>query len=59
LYDAIEDYSIEIPAYWLFDDEIPCDSHEMFSETSRVSLQEVTLSYSYQWGIEDPQRRHS
>jgi CRISPR-associated helicase Cas3/CRISPR-associated endonuclease Cas3-HD len=59
LYDAIEDYSIEIPAYWLFDDEIQCNSQDPFPETSRVSLQEVTLSYSYQWGIENPQRRHS
>ena len=59
LYDAIEDYNIEIPAYWLFDDEIQCNSQDPFPETSRVSLQEVTLSYSYQWGMEDPQRRRS
>lgn len=54
LREAIEEYSIEIPAYWLLNDEIQCHSSDAFPEAPRVSLPEVTLNYSYQWGIQDP-----
>ncbi|WP_276302654.1 CRISPR-associated helicase Cas3' [Halorussus lipolyticus] len=54
LQEAIEEYSIEIPAYWLLDDDIRCHSSEVFPDAPRVSLPEVSLHYSYQWGIQNP-----
>lgn len=54
LQEAIEEYSIEIPAYWIRNDDIRCNSSELFPDAPRVSLPEVSLHYSYQWGIQNP-----
>lgn len=55
LYDAIEEYAIQIPVYWLSDDNIPCSSQRALPEAPQTWLQEVSLPYSYQWGMQNPQ----
>lgn len=55
LREAIEEYSIEIPAYWILNDEIRCESADAFPNAPRVSLTEISLAYRYQWGIQNPE----
>lgn len=54
LQTAIDAYSIEIPTYWVLNDEISCHSSDAFPDAPRVSLPLVTLSYSYERGVQDP-----
>lgn len=55
LREAIDEYGIEIPAYWILDDTISCRSSQVFPNRPRVFLSEVDLRYSYETGIQDPQ----
>lgn len=54
LQTAIDEYSIAIPAYWVLEDDIPCHSSQAFPDAPRVFLPTVTLSYSYERGIQNP-----
>lgn len=55
LQSAIEEYSIDIPIYWLLNDDVQCDVQDAFPAAPRVSLPEVTPTYSYQRGMQNPQ----
>ncbi|WP_083909321.1 CRISPR-associated helicase/endonuclease Cas3 [Natronococcus amylolyticus] len=54
LCEAIDEYSIDIPAYWILEKDIPCRMSQVFPDCPRVFLSEVDLDYSYEEGIQNP-----
>lgn len=51
---AFDEYSIDIPIYWLLENDIPCESSQAFPDKPRVPYSEVDLVYSYEFGIQNP-----